>query len=105
MRTWLDEVDGIDWGDAAIMNCRWTGPKLCDVLRAAGIEGSESGRHVAFACYSTETEQDSWYGASIELKRAMDKDMDVILALEVSITHTYLVLHIVCSPDIPANSV
>lgn len=82
MRTSLKEVDGIDWGDAAVMNCRWRGPRLKDILEAAGVKTDQG--HVAFACYQVETQDDSWYGGSIPLKRAMDEDADVILALEVS---------------------
>ncbi|KAL0934576.1 sulfite oxidase [Colletotrichum truncatum] len=81
MRTWLKEVDGIDWGDAAIMNCSWRGPRLMDILKFAGVEVVEDG-HVAFSCYQAETEKDSWYGASIELERAMDESREIVLALE-----------------------
>ena len=84
MRTLLKEVDGIDWGDGAVMNCRWTGPKLKDVLNEAEVNlvGSRNG-HVAFACYKTQVQDDDWYGGSIELKRALSDDADVLLALEV----------------------
>lgn len=85
MRTWLKEVDGLDWGDAAIMNCVWRGPRLSDVLDAAGLRTDTSGGHVQFACHAAETEKDTWYGASIKLDRAMNRDEDVILALEVSL--------------------
>ena len=84
MRTLLKEVDGIDWGDGAVMNCRWTGPRLRDVLNKAGLAVSDvKGFHVAFACFQTETQDDTWYGGSIELERAMREDGDVILALKV----------------------
>lgn len=39
--------------------------------------------HAAFACYQEQCQDDSWYGGSIELWRAMAIDRDVILALEV----------------------
>ena len=84
MRTELKEVDGIDWGDAAVMNCRWRGPRLRDVLMAAGVNDVESGKdHVAFACHQQETQEDSWYGGSVELEMGMSVDREVILALEV----------------------
>lgn len=92
MRTLLKEVDGIDWGDAAVMNCRWKGPRLRDVLLLAGVElnhrGERSWKHVAFACYQTETQEDGWYGSSIDLERAMSDDEEVILALEVGRSST-----------------
>ena len=84
MRTLLKEVDGIDWGDGAVMNCRWSGPKLRDILNKAQITTGGSQRyHVAFACFQTECQEDSWYGGSIKLERAMRDDGDVILALKV----------------------
>ena len=84
MRTFLKEVSGIDWGDGAVMNCTWKGPKLKDILNEAGIDLiiEETG-HVAFACYYTKVQEDDWYGGSISLSRAMRDDADVILALEV----------------------
>jgi len=106
MRTLLKEVDGIDWGDAAVMNCNWRGPRLRDILLKAGLHHSEtlkpelngpnacnghnacskahSNGHVAFACFQTECQDSRWYGGSIELERAMRDDADVILALEMN---------------------
>jgi len=91
MRTQLKEVEGIDWGDAAVMNCRWKGPRLRDVLKHAGVEDQEKQKtvaktdqlHVAFACNAVKVEEDDWYGASVPLDRAMKHDADIILALEV----------------------
>ncbi|MCJ1473630.1 hypothetical protein MMC13_002281 [Lambiella insularis] len=86
MRTLLKEVDGIDWGDGAVMNCRWKGPSLRDVLLRAGVQASPSPApklHVAFA--SQQACQDAtWYGGSIELARALRPDADVLLALEMN---------------------
>ena len=84
MRTLLKEVDGIDWGDGAVMNCRWRGPRLRDVLQRAGVTvANRKEAHVAFACCATDCQNDSWYGGSIELERGMADDGEVILALEV----------------------
>ena len=84
MRTLLKEVDGIDWGDGAVMNCHWTGPRLRDILMKAGVKITDHQRgHVAFASFQTECQDDSWYGGSVELGRAMRDDGDVILALKV----------------------
>jgi sulfite oxidase len=82
MRTKQKEVSGLDWFDGAIMNCKWTGPRLVDVLERAGVI-IENG-HVAFACNATLCQEDTWYGSSIPLSRAMDRDMDVILALKMN---------------------
>lgn len=89
MRTRIKEVSGIDWFDGAVMNCVWEGPRLADVLRDwAGCSEisqaqKEKQKHVQFASYGTETQDDKWYGGSIPLERAMNPEMDVILALKV----------------------
>ncbi len=84
MRTFLKEVNGIDWGDGAVMNCKWRGPKLCDILNSAGINVQDvKGAHVAFACYKTLVQGSEWYGGSIELDRALRGSADVLIALEV----------------------
>lgn len=85
MRTRIKEVHGVDWFDAALMNCVFEGPRLRDVLMAAGVpEGSPGqAKHVQFASMGTKTQEDDYYGGSIPLDRAMDPEMDVILALKV----------------------
>ena len=95
MRTFLKEVDGIDWGDGAVMNCEWRGPRLRDVLSIAGVTNlkGRAGSHVAFSCYHTDTQNDSWYGGSILLERGLSEEAEVILALEVSRRAAFL-----CSP-------
>ncbi|TLD35503.1 sulfite oxidase-like protein [Venturia nashicola] len=89
MRTKIKEVNGIDWFDGAVMNCVWRGPRLRDVLSRAGIQDllmTEKGYigHAAFACYETPCQDDTWYGGSITLERAMLEDGDCILALEMN---------------------
>ncbi|MCJ1328945.1 hypothetical protein MMC10_005622 [Thelotrema lepadinum] len=81
MRTALKEVDGIDWFDAAVMNCTWTGPRLSDILSRAGVKSGEN-LHVAFACYQTDCQDDSYYGGSIPLERCMRRSAEIILALK-----------------------
>ncbi|KAI2611356.1 molybdopterin binding oxidoreductase [Hypoxylon fragiforme] len=84
MRTLVKEVQGIDWVNGAVMNCRWRGPLLKDVLGKAGIADSveQEGTHVAFTSFQVKCQEDSWYGASIPLSRALDPDKEVVLALE-----------------------
>lgn len=91
MRTLLKEVKGLDWCDGAVMNCSWRGPRLRDVLLSAGVRGSKdrTGKgfdalHVAFQCYQTLCQDDTYYGGSVELERVMNPGAEVILALEVS---------------------
>ena len=107
MRTWLKEVDGINWGDGAVMNCRWKGVRLRDILIKAGFEEGvnsgerENAKHVAFACYQSKCEDDEWYGGSITFERAMREDGDVLLALEVYVEFSSLSsLDLHYSPDI-----
>ena len=88
MRTQLKEVQGIDWLDGAIMNCKWKGPRLRDVLIAAGLNIDKEvekmkKQFVAFECHQVECQDDSWFGGSVELDRCMREEDEVILALEV----------------------
>ena len=84
MRTELKEVQGIDWGDGAVMNCRWQGPRLRDILERAIVQvNNHEQAHVAFACSVQPCQEDDWYGGSIKLDRALREDAEVILALEV----------------------
>ena len=86
MRTLLKEVKGLDWCDGAVMNCSWKGPRLRDVLLAAGVRGSKKQLHVAFSCFQTLCQEDHFYGGSVELERVMRPDDEIILALEVSMS-------------------
>lgn len=87
MRTKLKEVSGLDWFDGAVMNCRWTGPRLRDILNRAELSLSDDEQKRAFSaftCGEALCQEDTWYGASIELQRAMSNDAEVILALEMN---------------------
>ena len=91
MRTALREVSGIDWFDGAVMNATWEGPLLRDVLLRAGVvaeddatDGAAPERHVAFASYTSATEEDTFYGGSIPLARALRPSAEVVLALRMN---------------------
>ena len=64
-----------------------------DILLAAGIKDKETVQddvrreHVQFANYGGKVQEDEWYGGSIPFARAMDPQMDVILALKVCLLH------------------
>ena len=75
-------VRGILWDDGVVCNARWGGVRLRDVLLDAGV-GLEGMRHVQFASHVTPCEDDTYYGASIPLEKAMSEDGDVLLAFEV----------------------
>ncbi|KAF3479661.1 sulfite oxidase [Arthroderma uncinatum] len=83
----LKEVHGVDWADGAMMNCKWKGPRLRDILTRAQLKDKnpeESMLNVAFACFQAPCQDDDYYGVSIELWRAMQMDQEVILALEMN---------------------
>ncbi|CAA9963087.1 Sulfite oxidase protein [Pyrenophora teres f. maculata] len=87
MRTKLKEVHGIDWFDGAVMNCKWKGPLLKDVLEKAGVKIEESklkDAHVAFSCFQTPCQDDKFYGASLPLSRILDPKRSIMLALEMN---------------------
>ncbi|KAL6154751.1 hypothetical protein ACJQWK_01197 [Exserohilum turcicum] len=87
MRTKLKEVCGLDWFDGAVMNCKWSGPLLKDVLEQAGVRIADeklAEAHVAFSCFQTPTQDDTFYGASIPLSRAMNPEYSVMLALKMN---------------------
>ena len=60
-----------------------------DILLAAGVKDKETvhdgvrREHVQFANYGGKVQEDEWYGGSIPFARALDPQMDVILALKV----------------------
>lgn len=86
MKTQLKrEPQGIDWGDGAVMNCKWGGVLLADVLKKAGVKtGDGKGLHVQFASYQQKCEEEGWFGGSVGLERCMKADAEVLLATEVS---------------------
>ncbi|KAJ4266157.1 hypothetical protein NW762_004137 [Fusarium torreyae] len=87
MRTTIKEVQGIDWFDGAVMNCKWTGPRLRDVLSKAGINlenGDQERAQVEFACHQNPSPEEEWFGTSIPLEKAMALESDVIIALKMN---------------------
>jgi sulfite oxidase len=85
------KVHGLDWDRAAIGNAEWSGPRLCDVLAAAGLdervaelaEDEAQGMHLQFEGSDVD-EEGNPYGASIPLWRALSPSHDVVLALDMN---------------------
>lgn len=77
-------VKGLSWGAAAISNATWSGARLCDVLRAAGVtEENTRAKHVQFE--GLDLDPTSFpFGASIPLWRALDPRSEVLLAYEMN---------------------
>ena len=87
MRSRVKEVNGVDWGDGAVMNAEWTGPLLRDLLIHAGLSERKDGYeglHVQMECNATKVQDDEWYGSSVPLDVVMDEEREVVLALKVS---------------------
>lgn len=87
MRTKLKQVQGIDWRSGAVMNCTWTGISITTLL--SHILGSDithfprtqlEGKHLVFSCRSVPAQDDTWYGSSIPLPRALDSQSDILIA-------------------------
>jgi sulfite oxidase len=76
------KVHGIAWESGVIANVEWGGVRLCDVLHRAGVQINGSA-HVSFASHVTLCQDDSYFGASIPLAKAQNRDEDVLLAFEV----------------------
>ncbi|EKM58397.1 uncharacterized protein PHACADRAFT_252682 [Phanerochaete carnosa HHB-10118-sp] len=79
----VKKVNGILWDDGVVCNARWGGVRLRDVLLDANVE-LEGNSHVQFASHVTPCEDDTCYGSSIPLEKAMDEEGDVLLAWEMN---------------------
>ncbi|TDL25781.1 molybdopterin binding oxidoreductase [Rickenella mellea] len=79
----IKKVKGIIWDNGVIANCRWRGARLRDVLLRAGVNAQQGG-HVCFASHITPCQDDSYYGASIPMEKAMDPEGDVLLAYDMN---------------------
>jgi sulfite oxidase len=63
-------VSGDPWAPGAIGNAEWTGVRLAEVLRAAGLDAG-CARHVAFESHDRIAHTDTRFGASIPLAKAL----------------------------------
>ncbi|KAI7843653.1 hypothetical protein COHA_002555, partial [Chlorella ohadii] len=77
-------VKGLEWDGGSISTAVWTGVRLRDVLKAAGLEDDDANvNHIQFEGYDVDMEK-TCYGASIEVEKAMDPHGDVLLAFEMN---------------------
>ncbi|XP_030756918.1 probable sulfite oxidase, mitochondrial isoform X2 [Sitophilus oryzae] len=82
--TKVKPVKGLSWGPGAIGTAQWTGVRLRDVLKLAGVTDDEERlKHVQFEGIDFDATSKQ-YGASIPLWKAVDKRGDVILAYEMN---------------------
>ncbi|KZF19229.1 hypothetical protein L228DRAFT_205096, partial [Xylona heveae TC161] len=73
-------TNGLQWDVGAIGTAEWTGVRLRDVLRDAGLDVEdlpEDTKHAQFV-------GEEAYGASIPIEKAVDKRGDVLLAYEMN---------------------
>lgn len=77
----IKPVGGVQWGPGAIGNAEWTGVKLSDVLKAAGLK--ENAKHVWFEGLDeiTEKNESTRFGGSIPLSKALADDNNIPGAL------------------------
>jgi sulfite oxidase len=80
--TALRHVNGILWDAGTVSNCVWSGVFLRDVLTQAGVAPAPES-HVCFASYASLCQDESYFGGSVPLSRALSADEDVLLAFEV----------------------
>ncbi|CAD7704946.1 unnamed protein product [Ostreobium quekettii] len=74
---------GFSWGPTSTSCTYWTGVRLCDVLKHAGVRSPDQGAH--FVCYrgpkgELPKGEDGSYGTSVSLAAAMDPSNDILLA-------------------------
>lgn len=80
MNTGSRQTQGLAWEVGAIGNAEWTGVRLRDVLKDAGLavdDLPDDIKHAQF--YASEA-----YGASIPIEKAVDKRGDVLLAYKMN---------------------
>ncbi|XP_062139581.1 sulfite oxidase, mitochondrial [Drosophila sulfurigaster albostrigata] len=80
--TKVKPVKGLSWGAGAVGNAKWSGARLCDVLRQLGVQPHEQ-LHVIFEGADLDPTSHP-YGASIPLSKALDPRGDVLLAYEMN---------------------
>eukprot|EP00099_Drosophila_melanogaster_P017363 NP_573331.1 uncharacterized protein Dmel_CG7280 [Drosophila melanogaster] len=80
--TKVKAVKGLSWGAGAVGNAKWSGARLCDILREQGVQPDET-KHVIFEGADLDPTSHP-YGASIPLAKALDPRGDVILAYEMN---------------------
>lgn len=79
----VKHLKGLSWQAGAIGNASWTGARLYDVLRFAGLPEDTAAKHIQFEGYDVGADG-SPYGASVPVAKAVNPHGDVILAYEMN---------------------
>lgn len=77
-------TQGLQWGPGAVATAVWTGVKLRDVLRYAGLLEIKRGEAVEKPVMHVQFEGYDGYGGSIDINKAYDEEADVVLAWEMN---------------------
>ncbi|XP_066582396.1 sulfite oxidase isoform X2 [Prorops nasuta] len=75
-------LKGLRWDIGAVGTAKWTGARLCDILKDMGIN-EDKYNHVQFEGHDLDP-SGTPYGASIPISKAMDPKGDVILAYKMN---------------------
>lgn len=85
----IKEVEGVPWDNAVIANCLWEGARLRDVLEHIyGEKVGKQAKHVCFSSSNNRCQDESWFGASIPISRALSLEDDVLLVYQESLSIT-----------------
>ncbi|KAF9474675.1 molybdopterin binding oxidoreductase [Pholiota conissans] len=76
-------VQGVPWSDGVISNCRWGGILLSDLLNYVGVS-TQDNTQVCFESHATLCQDDTYYGASIPLAKAMSEDTAAMICYEMN---------------------
>ncbi|KAI0925841.1 hypothetical protein AcV5_008464 [Taiwanofungus camphoratus] len=79
----IKKVHGVLWADGVVCNVKWAGVRLRDLLQTAGVN-MQGSAHVQFASHVTPCQDDSYYGGSIPLAKALNETEDVLLAYDMN---------------------
>ncbi len=79
-------VRGLNWEGGAIGNAKWTGVRLCDVIKSLGLSEDDlkGVKHIQFEGLDEEPATGSNYGASIPIATALNPASQVLLAYKMN---------------------
>ncbi|XP_067137391.1 sulfite oxidase-like [Centruroides vittatus] len=81
----VKEVSGLKWCSGAIGTATWSGARLVDVLKCAGVDMNDASvKHVHFEGLDKDCKTNTNYSISIPAHKALDPSGDVIIAYEMN---------------------
>jgi nitrate reductase (NAD(P)H) len=79
----IKQTIGFNWGAAGVSTGVWTGARLIDVLRLAGVDKPVDGHHVRFASIHElggDKLPGGIFGTSVPMSKALDPASDILVA-------------------------